>query len=134
MATSAQESPNPTGHNDTRHTPFPKRPFAQRQRHSGKSNDCALRFFKWIKQHLRIKAFYGTSVNAVKTQVWIAISVYVLVAIVKKELRLPRSLADILQILSLTLFERVPLSHVVTAFPEQDLLNDPCNQLSLFDL
>jgi hypothetical protein len=91
-------------------------------------------FFKWIKQHLRIKAFYGTSMNAVKTQVWIAISVYVLVAILKKELRLERSLYEILQILSLTLFERVPLSHVVTAIPAQDLLDDPCNQLSLFDL
>ena len=65
-------------------------------------------FFKWIKQHLRIKAFYGTSDNAVKTQVWIAISVYVLVAIVKKELRLERSLYEILQILSLTLFEKTP--------------------------
>ena len=66
-------------------------------------------FFKWIKQHLRIKAFYGTSVNAVKTQVWIAISVYVLVAILKKELRLEHSLYEILQILSVTLFERVPI-------------------------
>jgi hypothetical protein len=91
-------------------------------------------FFKWIKQHLRIKAFYGTSMNAVKTQVWIAISVYVLVAILKKELRLERSLYEILQILSVTLFEWVPLSQVVTAFPEQDLLDDPCNQLLLFDL
>ena len=72
--------------------------------------------------------------NAVKTQVWSAISVYVLVAILKKELRLERSLYEILQILSLTLFERVPLSQVVTAFPEQDLLDGPCNQLSLFDL
>jgi hypothetical protein len=90
-------------------------------------------FFKWIKQHLRIKAFYGTSMNAVKTQVWSAISVYVLVAILKKELRLDRSLYEILQILSLTLFERVPLSQVVAAFSEQDLLDDPCNQLSLFD-
>ena len=91
-------------------------------------------FFKWIKQHLRIKAFYGTSMNAVKTQVWSAISVYVLVAILKKELRLERSLYEILQILSLTLFERVPLSQVVTAFLEQDLLDGPCHQLSLFDL
>jgi len=72
--------------------------------------------------------------NAVKTQVWSAISVYVLVAILKKDLRLERSLYEILQILSLTLFERVPLSRVVTAFPEQDLLDGPCNQLSLFDL
>jgi len=87
-------------------------------------------FFKWIKQHLRIKAFYGTSMNAVKTQVWSAISVYVLVAILKKELRLERSLYEILQILSLTLFERVPLSQVVTAFPEHNLLDDPSNQLS----
>jgi hypothetical protein len=91
-------------------------------------------FFKWIKQHLRIKVFYGTSVNAVKTQVWIAISVYVLVAILKKTLRLERSLYEILQILSLTLFERVPLSQVVTAVPEHNLLDDPRNQLSLFDL
>jgi hypothetical protein len=91
-------------------------------------------FFKWIKQHLRIKAFYGTSVNAVKTQVWTAISVYVLVAILKKELRLSRSLSEILQILSVTLFERVPISQVVTAFPEQDPMDDSCNQLPLFDL
>jgi len=91
-------------------------------------------FFKWIKQHLRIKAFYGTSMNAVKTQVWSAISVYVLVAILKKEHRLERSLYELLQILSLTLFERAPLSQVVTAFPEHDLPEDPCNQLSLFDL
>jgi hypothetical protein len=65
-------------------------------------------FFKWIKQHLRIKAFYGTSVNAVKTQVWIAVCVYVLVAIVKKELRIERSLSEILQILSISLFEKTP--------------------------
>src|SRR5439155_12371040 len=62
-------------------------------------------FFKWIKQHLRIKAFYGTTDNAVKTQVWIAISIYVLVAIIKKELKVERSLAEILQVLSVTLFE-----------------------------
>ena len=91
-------------------------------------------FFKWIKQHLRIKAFYGTSVNAVKTQVWIAISVYVLVAILKKQLGLDRSLSEILQILSVTLFERMPLSQVVTAFPVQDSIDASCNQLSLFDL
>jgi Transposase DDE domain len=66
-------------------------------------------FFKWIKQHLRIKAFYGTSDNAVKTQVWIAISVYVLVAILKKELGIGRSLYEILQILSVTLFEKTPI-------------------------
>src|SRR5262249_57021039 len=66
-------------------------------------------FFKWIKQNLRIKSFYGTNENAVKTQVWIAISVYVLVAIVKKELGVERSLSEILQILSLTLFEKTPI-------------------------
>ena len=66
-------------------------------------------FFKWIKQNLRIKSFFGTSENAVKTQVWIAISVYVLVAIVKKEHKLDRSLNEILQILSLNLFEKTPL-------------------------
>ena len=90
-------------------------------------------FFTWITQPLRITAFYGTSMNAVKTQVWSAISVYVLVAILKKTRQLPRRLYEILQILRLTLFERVPLSQVVTAFPAQDLLDDPCNQLSLFD-
>lgn len=91
-------------------------------------------FFKWIKQHLRIKAFYGTSANAVKTQVWIAISVYVLVAIVKKELKLERSLYEILQILSLTLFEKTPLSTVLstTSVPN----SEDCfpNQRTLFDL
>ncbi|HSB77200.1 MAG TPA: IS4 family transposase [Candidatus Methylomirabilis sp.] len=91
-------------------------------------------FFKWIKQHLRIKAFYGTSVNAVKTQIWIAISMYVLVAILKKEHHLKRSLYELLQILSVTLFERVPLSQVVTAFPEQVPMVDSYNQLPLFDL
>ncbi|MGB8275061.1 MAG: IS4 family transposase [Alphaproteobacteria bacterium] len=90
-------------------------------------------FFKWIKQYLRIKAFYGTSINAVKTQVWIAVCVYVLVAIVKKELNLPRSLGEILQILSLTLFEKTPLlqafSHEYTTLDE----SENRNQLSLFD-
>ena len=66
-------------------------------------------FFKWIKQHLRIKRFYGTSENAVKTQIWIAVSVYVLVAIVKKRLNLEASLYTLLQILSLTLFEKMPI-------------------------
>ncbi len=91
-------------------------------------------FFKWIKQHLRIKAFYGTTDNAVKTQVWVAISVYVLIAIVKKELRIERSLYDILQILSLTLFEKIPLGEALNdqtqPIPEP---SDP-NQLKLFDL
>jgi len=73
-------------------------------------------FFKWIKQHLRIKAFYGTTPNAVKTQVWVAISVYVLVAIVKKELKLTLSLHEILQILSISLFEKMPLEALLRAF------------------
>ena len=91
-------------------------------------------FFKWIKQHLRIKAFYGTSDNAVKTQIWIAVSVYVLVAIVKKELRTPRSLADILQILSLTLFEKIPLAEALNS--QNQPIPEPANpnQLKLFDL
>jgi hypothetical protein len=90
-------------------------------------------FFKWIKQHLRIKAFFGTSENAVKTQIWIAVSVYVLVAIVKKRFNLQASLYELLQILSLTLFERDPIDQVLTlASPEQYTL-DHANQLTLFD-
>ena len=91
-------------------------------------------FFKWIKQHLRIKAFYGLSENAVKTQVWIASSVYVLVAIVKKELKLDCSLAEILQILSITLFEKDELYQALTAFDHQNEVGESCNQLNLFDL
>jgi IS4 transposase len=91
-------------------------------------------FFKWIKQHLRIKAFYGTSDNAVKTQVWIAISVYVLVAIVKKEMKLKRSLYEILQILSLTLFEKSPISDVLRHENNQIPPPTSPNQLTLFDL
>jgi transposase len=91
-------------------------------------------FFKWIKQHLRIKAFYGTSENAVKTQIWIAISVYVLVAIVKKELKLERSLNDILQILSLTLFEKTPLFQALSQGKAPKETGPGHNQLSLFDL
>ncbi len=90
-------------------------------------------FFKWIKQYLHIKTFYGTSENAVKTQIWIAISIYVLVAIVKKELNLDRSLGEILQILSVTLFERSPIYQALTASYDQYDLEDPYNQLSLFD-
>jgi hypothetical protein len=90
-------------------------------------------FFKWIKQHLRIKAFYGTSVNAVKTQVWIAISVYVLVAIVKKRLRLPQSLYTILQVLSVTLFEKTPIYQALAQLPDLTPEGEACNQLSLFD-
>jgi hypothetical protein len=90
-------------------------------------------FFKWIKQHLRIKAFYGTSANAVKTQVWIAVSVYVLVAIVKKRLGLPQSLYTILQVLSVTLFERVPIYQALAYIPDPMLETEDGNQLSLFD-
>jgi hypothetical protein len=91
-------------------------------------------FFKWIKQHLRIKAFYGNSVNAVKTQVWIAISVYVLVAIVKKELRLDRSLHEILQIFSLTLFEKTPVFETLRDTPTPNSEDPFPNQRTLFDL
>jgi hypothetical protein len=91
-------------------------------------------FFKWIKQHLRIKAFYGTSQNAVKTQVWIAIGVYVLVAIVKKELKLERSLYEILQILSVALFEKTPIFEVLASPIYQNEDTPSCNQLALFDL
>jgi hypothetical protein len=90
-------------------------------------------FFKWIKQHLRIKAFYGTSENAVKTQIWIAVSVYVLVAIVKKELRSELSLYTILQILSVTLFEKDYIAQLLTETSTAEVLSDPANQLSLFD-
>jgi hypothetical protein len=91
-------------------------------------------FFKWIKQHLRIKAFYGTSENAVKTQVWTAVSVYVLVAILKKRLGLPQSLYTILQVLSVTLFERVPLIQALTMVPDATPEDEAANQLSLFEL
>ena len=90
-------------------------------------------FFKWIKQHLRIKAFYGTSENAVKTQIWIAVSVYVLVAIVRKRLRLEASLYQILQILSVTLFEKTPILRALRASDSCPDLPDPGNQLILFD-
>lgn len=89
-------------------------------------------FFKWIKQHLRIKAFFGTTENAVKTQIWIAVSVYVLIAIVKKRLGVSASLYEILQILSVTLFERTSLIQLLTENDTgSNLLNNP-NQLNLF--
>lgn len=91
-------------------------------------------FFKWIKQHLRIKAFYGTSENAVKTQIWIAVSVYVLVAIVKKKLHLKQSLYTILQILSLSLFEKTLILEAFMEIPIMPKNNDLDNQLTLFDL
>jgi Domain of unknown function (DUF4372)/Transposase DDE domain len=89
-------------------------------------------FFKWIKQHLRIKAFYGTSENAVKTQIWIAVSIYVLVAIVRKRLGLEASLYQILQILSVTLFEKTPILQALQASNSDSDLVDIGNQLILF--
>jgi hypothetical protein len=90
-------------------------------------------FFKWIKQHLRIKAFYGTSENAVKTQIWIAVSVYVLVAIVRKRLGVEASLYQLLQILSLTLFEKTPILCALQAIDEAANLTHNVNQLILFE-
>ena len=90
-------------------------------------------FFKWIKQHLRIKRFYGTSQNAVKTQIWIAVSVYVLVAIVKKRLELDASLYTLLQILSLTLFEKMPILQALSQAPPTTEPIADVNQLNLFD-
>lgn len=91
-------------------------------------------FFKWLKQNLHIKAFFGTSDNAVKTQIWIAVSVYVLIAIIKKELRLPQSLAEILQIISIALFEQVPLQQILMEKPVQNETIQNYKQLSLFNL
>ena len=91
-------------------------------------------FFKWIKQHLRIKAFFGTSEHAVKTQIWIAVSVYVLVAILRKRLGLEASLYQILQILSLTLFEKTPILQALQGIDCENDLGDIGNQLNLFDL
>jgi hypothetical protein len=90
-------------------------------------------FFKWIKQHLRIKAFYGTSENAIKTQIWIAVSIYLLVAIVKKKLDLPASLYTLLQVLSVTLFEKMPISQVLQQKDYTNLETANPNQLILFD-
>ena len=90
-------------------------------------------FFKWIKQHLRIKAFYGTSENAVKTQIWIAISVYVLVAIIKKRMKLDLSLYTILQIFSITLFEKMPILQALTDSDYKKQITNGHIQLNLFD-
>ena len=90
-------------------------------------------FFKWIKQHLRIKAFFGTSENAVKAQIWSAVCVYVLVAIVKKRLAIKASLYEMLQILSLTLFEKTQLLQLFTGIPPQISHQEAGNQLNLFD-
>ena len=91
-------------------------------------------FFKWIKQHLRIKAFYGTTENAVKTQIWIAISVYVLVAIMKKRMQIDLSLYTILQILSITLFEKKPILQVLTTSEYKKQITSDHIQLKLFDI
>jgi len=90
-------------------------------------------FFKWIKQNLRIKAFYGTSENAVKTQIWIAISIYVLIAIVKKRLEIDLSLYTMLQILSLTLFQKIPVSQALTELNYKNDIDHCRNQLNLFN-
>ena len=90
-------------------------------------------FFKWIKQHLRIKSFYGTSVNAVKIQIWIAISVYVLIAIVKKHLKIEVSLYTFLQILSVNPFEKTPILQLVTDTVDKEPTQVISNQLYLFD-
>ena len=89
-------------------------------------------FFKWIKQHLRIKRFYGASENAVKTQIWIAVSVYVLVAIVKKRLHLDASLYTLLQVFSVTLFEKMPVQQAFHGHPYNCEPDHPDNQLNLF--
>ena len=91
-------------------------------------------FFKWIKQHLRIKAFYGTSANAVKTQIWIAVCVYVLVAILKKRLDLDQSLYTILQFVSVSIFEKTPISEAFTQEFNKIKKSDYDNQLLLFNL
>ena len=91
-------------------------------------------FFKWIKQHLRIKAFFGTSANAVRTQIWIAVSVYVLVAIVRKQLALESTLYQILQILSVTIFEKTPILQALQALDSDSDLSNSSKQLILFDL
>jgi len=90
-------------------------------------------FFRWIKQHLRIKAFYGTSENALKTQIWIAISIYVLVAIIKKRLNLHGSLYRILQILSVNVFEKTPILEALSNADDQNASEESCNQFTLFE-
>ena len=90
-------------------------------------------FFKWIKQHLRIKAFFGTSMNAVQTQIWIAVAVYVLIAIVRKRLDVELSLYEMLQILSVTLFEQIPLNQLLSEPASHFCGLDTGNQLNLFD-
>lgn len=90
-------------------------------------------FFKWIKQHLHIKSFYGTSPNAVKSQIWVALSIYLLAAIVKKQLKVPGSLYTFLQVVEVNLFEKKPILQVVADALKQETENDACNQLNLFN-
>src|SRR5207253_7062534 len=94
-------------------------------------------FFKWIKQHLRIKVFFGRSENAVKTQIWIAVGVYTLVAIVKKQLHLEPGLYSILQVLGLTLFEKMPIKEAPAGIQKDELdsisISSGCKQLNLFE-
>ena len=90
-------------------------------------------FFRWIKQHLRIKTFYGTSPNAIKTQIWIAVSIYLLVAILKKRLQLPGNLHTILQILEVNIFEKKPIIQIVKEANKQEPEPNLCNQLNLFN-
>ena len=91
-------------------------------------------FFKWIKQHLRIKKFYGTSLNAVCTQIWIAVSICLLVAIIKKRMKLEQELYTILQIFSISFFEKAPLNQLFTRNDYRNIDSDNYNQLKLFDL
>lgn len=91
-------------------------------------------FFKWLKGHLRIKHYYGTTPNAVKTQIWIAMCVYLLVAILHKQLRLPGTLHRTLQILSVHPFEKVPIHELLTQEASRKFYSEGCNQLLLFDL
>jgi len=91
-------------------------------------------FFKWIKQHLRIKTFWGYSPNAVKTQIWIAICTYVLIAYAKKQINTPLSLYEITQILSVSVFDITPLNELLTSFSKNEEIKKDYNQLNLFDL
>jgi hypothetical protein len=120
----------------TEHLPLPVlRQSVQRYggHHKVKSFTCLDLLFQWIKQHLRIKAFFGTSENAVKSQIWIAVATYVLVAILEKRLNIDASLYTLLQLMSLTLFERTPINQLVIdqGCDPQDSLEH--NQLTLFD-
>ncbi len=91
-------------------------------------------FFKWIKQHLRIKAFWGYSPNAVKTQIWIAVCTYILVAYIKKQLKVKLTMYEMVQILSVSVFSKVPLNELFTNITKNENIKDKCNQLKLFDL